>query len=92
MCNCILQKCFLHQNGLTDSTKILNLHLWSDGSLNETEKSILKIGLCTFKRAMDNILKYSAVEKANAMCLFCVGQTTHEVKKETMLHMLVSTW
>ena len=35
--NCNVQICFVHQNGLTVSTKILNLHLWCDGSSNETE-------------------------------------------------------
>ena len=40
--NCNIQNCFVNVNGLTVSTKIWNLHLWSDDSLNETEISILK--------------------------------------------------
>ena len=38
--NCNLQNCFLHPNGLTVLTEILNLYLWSDDSSNETENFI----------------------------------------------------
>ena len=31
------QNCYVHINGLTVSTEILNLHLWSDDSSYETE-------------------------------------------------------
>ena len=32
-----IQNCFVHLNGMTVSTEILNLHLWSDDFSNETE-------------------------------------------------------
>ena len=32
-----IQNCFVYPNGLTVSTEIWNLHLWSDDSSNETE-------------------------------------------------------
>ena len=35
--NSIIQNCFVHPNGLTVSTEILNLHQRSDDSSNETE-------------------------------------------------------
>ena len=35
--NCNIQNCFVHPNSFTVSTEILNIHLWSDDSLNETE-------------------------------------------------------
>ena len=34
---CKIQHCFIHPNGLTTLTKILNLLLWSDDSSNETK-------------------------------------------------------
>ena len=33
-----IQNWFGHQNGITVSTEILNVHLWSDDSSNETLK------------------------------------------------------
>ena len=35
--NCNIQNCFVHPNGLTVSTEISNLNLWSDNSSNEIE-------------------------------------------------------
>ena len=48
--NCNIQNCFVHQNGLTVSTKILNWHLWSDDSSNGTDTKFWKIEPCTFNQ------------------------------------------
>ena len=42
------QNCFVHPNGLTISTEIINLHLWNDNSSNETGNQTLKNKTATF--------------------------------------------
>ena len=48
-CNEPIQNCFVHPNGWTVTSEILNLHLVSDDSSNEIENKILKNRTCTFK-------------------------------------------